>query len=69
MNCPCEDCLKLAICIGKDEIKCQDMVEYMNDISQKRITFWEEVNKFLPKLYYVHGDPREPGNGYRGFHR
>jgi len=71
MNIPCKDCLKLPICINKTEILCQDMVDYMNVISQLRITFWDEVSEVLPNLEYVHDYPREyrMDQGYRGFHK
>lgn len=61
MKCPCEECVLLAICIYKLQVKCSMLSDMFKDLdggddeSQRKI--WHEIHKSLPQLTIIGVEP------------
>lgn len=63
MNCPCEKCIRYAICVASSEVWCTPFRKYANKINDKYFSdpemYWDKVREILPNAIKVFGDKKD----------
>ena len=66
-KCPCIECLKLAICVTKNEVYCSELANYADRLIDTNGSnfYWKIVTSVLPNLEHVYDD-KFHATSYRG---